>query len=530
MSLSIEQLRELGQKIATNPDAVYDLNPEQSIEVRKYLNPLGTVVSAKKCYANISLINWKEKYLRRLHLTTLVGYIYRTLEEYEPQEELERENARFAAACKGVDNYDAVKSEHESRTKLIKSTARGIIKKFLNRNFKYNPDNHLRSAHSENPSDPERKPKDEAIRNACAVADSAAAIEEKLASRPEATYKYLRSNLLTTYQTALEAMETLKATIGVILNPDIDREDKQGILLKKYKQLLDLVADMKKIAEPLAAADSLSAWKVDPPIDAFHQFDRYLTNHYEQLREVVQALYNEKSDFEFAAILYDLYKTPESAREYRIQHDAEFRADVLTIENGAVTLLGPFKENRQRIDYYNRNTEVMKRMMEQLESDHKLGKDLMEKQVKMQKRKNINEAGPDAPGLAAYAKTMNQVQELGAKKVLTREEQEDLANAKTQAQAIRDDYEIPDDAIQVDMFFPKSTDDGTVTLNKTKFYTQAEAPLHMQEGSQYIEQYQPVRGDSESLDTAYKTKMVTARNGQKMEIKVPVVEAPQSNT
>jgi hypothetical protein len=43
----------------------------------------------------------------------------------------------------------------------------------------------------------------------------------------------------------------------------------------------------------------------------------------------------------------------------------------------------------------------------------------------------------------------------------------------------------------------------------------------MQEGSQFNEQYQTKRGDGESMDTAYKTKIITGKNGQKMEIKVP---------
>lgn len=522
MSLTIEQLRELGRKIAEDPDELYELEPEQAIQMRKYWNPLGNVVTAKKCYVNMGIVNWRERYLRRLHTTALIGYLFRTLDEYEPTEELEKEKARFEKAMVNNKNIDKLTAEHNERVSLIKSTAQGIVRQFLNRNFNFNPDRHLRGSHSENKADPERKPKDEAIRELCVIADKANGIESKLQSKPDATYKYLRSNLLTTYQAAVEATSTLKATLGVILNPDLDREDKQGILLKKYKQLLDLTTDMKKIAEPLAAADTLSAWKVDPPADVFHQFDRYITNHYEQLREVVQALYNEKSDFEFAVVLYDSFKTPEAAREYRVQHENEFRTEVFTVENSAISLIGPFKENRQRVDFYNKNTEVMKRMMEQLEYDHKLGSDLMNKQVKAQKKKNIDEAGPDSPELAAYAKVMNTVAELGAKKVLTKEEAEALADARKQAKDIKEDYEIPDDAVKVDMFFPKNNADGTTSLEKTEFFTQAEKPTFMQDPSRMNEPYQPKREDSESINAAYKTKIIVGRNGQKKEIKVPI--------
>ena len=529
MSFTTEQLRELSKKLVENPESVNELEPEQSAEIRKFLNPLGAVIPAKKTYANMTLVNWRERYLRRLHMTGFVGYLGRVAKEFVPEKELERERKRYEKEVESVKSgdksqLDTLKSEHETRMKIITSTAQSFIEQFLNRNFDYNPDLHLRGSHSENPADPERKPKLEAIKEAIKTAESADSIEDKLNSKPDATYKYMRSHLLTTYQAALETMSTVKNAIAVLADAGNNTTaDAQGILLKKYKQLKDITTDMKKIVEPIAAADTLSAWKMDPPVDVFHQFDRYLTNHYEQLNEVVTALYNEKSDIEYAVILYDAFKTPEAAREYRVQHDAEFRTEVFTVENGAVTLLGPFKENRQRLDFYNKNTEVLKRMMEQLEADHKLGKDLMEKQVKAKKRKNIEEAGPDAPGLAAYAKSMNVVQELGAKKVLTQDEMKQLAEAKSTANAIKEDLEVPDDAIQMDVFYP----DANGNLAKTKFYTQAEAPLHLQEGSQYAEQYQPKRGDEESLDTAYRTKTVTSRTGQKMEIRVPASDTPQ---
>jgi hypothetical protein len=523
MSLSIEQLRELSSQITQNPDSIYDLDPEKAAAMRKYLHPLGNIISTKKSYVNLGIVNWREKYLRRLHMTALVGYLYRTLEEYEPDNEIAKEVNRFTEACKAAppDQHPMLKHEHDQRVALIKSTAKGIISQFLNRNFNYNPDKHLRAAHSDNKSDPDRRSKDQVIRETCGVEAAAQDIDHKLESKPEQTYKYLRSMLLTTYAAAQEATSALNNILGVILNPQINCDDKHGILFKKYKQLLDITADMQKIAKPMAQAGALDTWKIDPPVDVFHQFDRYLTNHYEQLRDVVDSLYNEKSDFEFGVILYDVFKTEEAAREYKIQHESEFRTEIVTIETGAVSLLGPFKENRQRVDFYNKHTEIMKRMMEQVEADHKLGKDLMEKQLRDAKKKNISEAGPDEPGLAEYTKAMRVVQELGAAgRILSKEDKDKLAEAVATAKAVKEDYEVPDDGIQVDMFFPEKTDSG-VTLKKTKFYTQAEAPLHLQEGSPFAGKYQPVRAPGESLDDAYTTKVIKGRNGKKMEVRVP---------
>ena len=56
-------------------------------------------------------------------------------------------------------------------------------------------------------------------------------------------------------------------------------------------------------------------------------------------------------------------------------------------------------------------------MMEQMELDHKLGKDLMEKSVKRNKQKNIAEAGMDSANLNKYMGIQNQIQQLGGKSV-----------------------------------------------------------------------------------------------------------------
>jgi hypothetical protein len=527
--ISPDELRNLGEKIATNPDSVYDLTPEQALALQKYLNPLGNVVHDKKTYANLSIINWREKDLRNITFTAIIGYIFRLMEEFSPEEEI---SAAVKKLNKSIESVNSEKisdelrrektkklnADHTEYVNLLTKTSRNIIRRFLNRHFNFNPDHHLRSAHTENKKDPERKDRAESIKNACKIAETASVIDQKLSSQPEKTYQYLRSNMLSAYQTTVEATTVVKAAISTLLDKEITPEDQQGILLKKYKQLSTISADMKKIATPLSIADTLECWKVEPPVDVFHQFNRYFVNHYEQLREVTTALYNEKIDFEYSVVFYNAFKTAEAAKEHRMQHENEFRMEVITIENSGVTMLGPFKENRGRVDFYNKNTEVMKRMMEQIEKDHTLGKDLMEKQVKKKKQQNISEAGPDDPGLKDYAKSINTIQELGAKKVLSRDEMEQLEKA----QLLKEDIEVPDDAIQVDMFFPKTNDEGELELGKTKFYTQAEAPLHLQEGSQYHAKYQSKRGDSESLTEAYKTKTLIGRDGTTKEIKVPV--------
>jgi hypothetical protein len=317
----------------------------------------------------------------------------------------------------------------------------------------------------------------------------------------------MKDNLLACHQCAVDTTAAIKSAVVALRDPGISTEDTQAILIKKYKQLQEQLIDLKKIVEPVIAADTLAAWKVEPPANLYHQFDRYLSNHYEQIREITSCVYAERPDIEFAVIYYGSFPTAEDAREHRIQHAGEFRMEPITIENAGVTLLGPFKENRDRIDFYSKNTEIMKQMMDQVEKDHKLGKDIMEKAVKIQKKKNIKEAGPDAPGIKEYIRCVNKVRELGAKDTMTKEERKEMEEAVSQAKVIKEDYEVPEDAIQTDVFY---NDGGK--MRRKKLYTQAEAPLHLQDGSPYVDSYQPVNKVG--------TKTIIGRDGKKHQITI----------
>lgn len=519
--LNLEQLREMARNISADPDSINNLDNEELNEIYKYLNPIGGIVSSKKLWVTMTLINWREKYMRKLQMTALVGYVFRLCDEYEPEEDIELANQIFTQESKGLSNEDLViqRNLHNVKNDLRRKTARQIVRRFLESNFNYNPDKHVKAAHSENPKDPERTPKDELVRNVCKVAAGAEAVEAKLQAKPEAVYQYMRSSLETTYQAAVEASAAIKSVLMVRLDPTIDAEDKESILFKKYVQLTELTEDLKKIVEPIAASESLYTLHVNPPTDVFHQFDRYFTNHFEQISKVVQSLYNEKPDVEYLCTIHNVAKTEDAAKNFRVQHADKFRNDVITIDNTASAFIGPYKENRQRIEFYNKNTEVMKRMIEQMEYDHKLGGDLMAKVVSNKKKKNIAEAGPDAPGLAQYSKSMNTVSELGAKKILSREDQEKLAEAKSTVTKIADDYEVPDNAIRVDMFIPKEVN-GVMVLEKSAFFSQAEKPTFMQDDSRMNEEYQPVNLPDAPLK--YKTQVITSKTGEKKEIRVAV--------
>jgi len=189
---------------------------------------------------------------------------------------------------------------------------------------------------------------------------------------------------------------------------------------------------------------------------------------------------------------------------------------------GGWTLLGDFKANRDKINFYNKHTDVLKRILDRHGEDKKIGQELMRNRVRQQKANNIAADGPDAPGLAEYASTNagRSVAALGAQRILSREDRLRLERTKgnlraakelevadqcqetirsltelAKERALRPDeerrfrdaqtdlvraqemLEVPEDSLAVDVWAPGA--DGV--LGKTQFYTKAEAPEYLRE-------------------------------------------------
>jgi hypothetical protein len=429
--LNREEIQRLTDEITKNPDTINELSDEQIVELHKSLNEHGFVETTDKSYANISIFNWRDAYMRRLITTAFVGFLYRRMGEYVPKsvELLEVEYSRKIA------EDSAALAERDKMIKNITDKTRSGVKKFLDSVFEFNPEEHLRAASTKELS---------------TIIDS---WRSKLEPKPEPAD-------LGGYQAALSAVETLRATLKVV------HGEAAAIISRKIRQLEETLS-LYGLAG--AYSDTEPAIRATP-VEVFYDFDRYLNNTYEQLREVTHQLYLERPDIEFSIIYHGSFDSPEAAREFRLKNEEVIKHDVLTIENHGITMLGPFNENRERAEFYNKNTVLLKGMMEQLERDQRLGKDLIEKRVKREKGKDIAKHGPDAPGLANYINAINTTKDLGAKKGLTPEEQEKLADAMRE----KEQYEVPDDAIQMDTFYVAEGENGP-EMRRSIAYTRAEA-------------------------------------------------------
>lgn len=147
-----------------------------------------------------------------------------------------------------------------------------------------------------------------------------------------------------------------------------------------------------------------------PPDDTFFRWQRYTDNNYEQLRQATDDIYCEKADLELNIVPMEVIDEadPEVAREkamafcrkYRNEFEAEVRVAQFRVNN----LLGSWQQNRERIEFYNENTEVIKRIIDQHKKDSKMGPQLMKDRVERKRDKKIKVAGENDKAFKDFRK------------------------------------------------------------------------------------------------------------------------------
>lgn len=428
---------------------------------------------------------------------------------------------------------DALRDECKRRSTEYKSTHIGCIRAFLDSIFLFNPDKHVRKAPAELPIDaislivPDAAPERPAGTAAEAPASEAGASEanakaadltvtresfaESTATLRAEVEKYqnvtptsssdgapaskvMRDIELATYESAETVYRQARVASGNIaqsyrlISEEMKQIQDSPMVVEKTRQRLNQLEDTRQLLQKCrtrvdGAADILGPYvaarsclevrnvlQIAPPADVFYHFGRYIDSHYEVLRILTNVIYQIAPGIENIVIYYDTFDELEKAKEYIRVHEAEFRADPKIIENGGVTILGPFRENRENVDFYNRNTEALRLMMEQVSRDHQLGKDLTKKKIVSAKRKNIREAGPDdAAGLERYIGARGIISQFGKKPSLSREEREQLIRAEQ----TRAELETPDGALAMRVLAPQLDEHGVpVDLTQSFFYAE----------------------------------------------------------
>lgn len=241
-----------------------------------------------------------------------------------------------------------------------------------------------------------------------------------------------------------------------------------------------------------------------PPSDTFFRWRFYHDANYDAIRKATEILYCDKIDLDAAINIYDRFETQEEAKEFVRKYQKDFKCDVFTSKIGAWSIIAPFKANREKTDIYNKDVEILEDLLKKREEDHKLGEDMLKNRVRKLKKNKKDDINLDE--LKMYKDTFNDLHKKGVKNLseeehrqmmrakenielsdlkarlsnleskgfdnLTPEESKEYKITKDQIEALEESIEIPDNAIQVNVY--ETAPDGS--FNKSKFYTKTETP------------------------------------------------------
>lgn len=443
----------------------------------------------------------------------------------------ERARHGLEAAAEIAKKHGEVRDYVEKDPTLVRTTheevpepvAKEVIGQFLRTWFEYDPDIHVRSANAASRDgrlDAHKAASPEDKREKMATGDARPFVSDL--DDPERLTLYAMNGSLSevpelvreAFEASVTSVRTRKAVKHILADPVL--RSALGPVLADT----ELPHVLRQCLAPIEGgekAETAAAVEVHPPADTFHRWGYYRDVNWEELRDAAEALYGFKIDLEEAIAPFEVFEgteaeAAEAYQKYKQMNADSLRTTLYSITFGRWNFAGPWKANRDRIDFYNKNTRIIQKILERHEEDKKLGMELMKKRVVKAKAKNIREAGPDAPGLAEYRavtggsdigekviddKTMTalikgkgsvaQMQELrdyekllGQKEALekkeklrplTKDEAEEYENLTKRVALAKEMLEVPDDAVQVDVF----QTDGTGFM-KSKFYTEAEEP------------------------------------------------------
>jgi hypothetical protein len=451
-----------------NDDDLASLPEEEVLNMRKKLNPYGRTIEGSDKYINFSMTQIHHEYWKKFIISAFVGYLNRMNDEWKVPEGVPVTPVyEFLDDSTKVDTppavlkkaYQPTIDDYEFNREWMNK--RLVVKEFLEEMFQFNPDEHVRSGYKPNRSDKSRKP----------INTPAGKLAVSHLKRTNTDFRAQESlheaveNNLTNDNTTDNTNDNTKSKTKKVKRTIIGKDGKKKVIMKTVVIDED-VMESNVVDSTLKISDNkdpnlpLNVREMLPPQDTFGRFKMYYTSNLEELREFVRDAYCEKPELELAINPYSVHDTPEDAETFKKKHKNEVIAEVFTAHFGKWNFFDSFKEQREHTNFYSDKTIVLEEIMKQLESDERLGQDLMKKRVEKAKAKNVVQTGPDAESFKKWRDQNNTIKNMGAEHI------GDMA-----------DDECPDDAVQVDVWRIAK---GGLEIVKDKFYSAAEAPTFVQ--------------------------------------------------
>lgn len=414
VNIDIEEFKnsinDIIKELEVNPEKINEMNSEQVLEIEKYLNPYNATIFGPERYTCISFTNLKEKYMQKLLTTALIGFTYQMADEYVI------DDYELKTTLDQNDFMDSVPNPDKNNEQHLKNLEYQYYEEFKKQLIDSKT----------NLTDEETKE------------ETKEEVEEYIPTDEEE----IELRILVNNRIEFELMDTLTFSNERFLKRKEElinqqSEEEKEVINRFLNKLFKYNPNTHTTSvhnpdneDPERQVDPKNTFtSVIPPNDTYGRFTYYYDVNYEQLRQAVQYLYNDKPDTEVAINIYDSFDTIEECNEYIEKNQENVICNILNLTNYKWNLLGSFKQNRERISFYNNNTKILENIMKQQEEDAKMGKVLLDARVRKKKIKNIKEYGKDHPSFLKYKNanpndlslSANQV-EIGEDKVIVTEE------------------------------------------------------------------------------------------------------------
>ncbi len=444
----MEDIENLVKELETNPDFVNNLTEQQLEDIERKLNPYGSTIYGDEKYTCISFTNLREKYMTKLLTTALVGFTYQMSKEhkvdtYELKGKFIVDEEQFKKTRSHPD---------KNNTTLINNIKEQAYNEYILENTK------------------EDETEEETVCCMTKAREHAEQIVNDMFKDEE--YIDLEEKAMTEEQNCnLQASEE-KEVINRFLNKLFKYDPELHATNAFNQKMVNSDVERKNITP-----GENEVWN-QVPNDTYNRFQMYYDVNYEMLRKAVMFLYAEKPDIEVAINVFESFDSLEQAKDYVEKNKTKVVTNIYTLTNNKWNLLGSFKENRQRMDFYNKNTVILENILKQQEEDAKVGKELLKKRVKKVKTKNVKTYGKDDPNFQIYKQqNLDGVYDTTITKIVENEDESLTVEREMEVSehgAMVDSDGVPEDALEIKV---TTVNAKTGNVGTSRIFTKAEAPV-----------------------------------------------------
>lgn len=398
------------KQLKSNPELINDLNDEEINILYQFRNPyvkkLPLGDKNDNVYNCISFTNSPDKWYEKLHTTTMVGFLYRRLHEYEIEEDDIKttiDNKQFLEEHipNTKDNFDIYKQKHYTDIKYQ------VIKE------KY--DIVLNSRETTEEVTSEEMDKDNNVIHAYELTlDELVELDHKLNDYVQDNYykpiiklnREKRSNYIDALikNQSDEEKVIIERFLNSIFNFNPDKHVRQSYKFEpnenKYENYKEnvLTPINKEIKEDLE-----NIKKHIPSDNVFYNYNQYYEHSYEIMRVATENIYKLSPLIELAFNIYAQYNSPEECKEFVEKYQHLVKNDISIVQNNSWRLvLNGFAENKKVNEIVDKQNIFLQNMLKQHEKDTKIKEEILNKQVEVKKIKNIKRMGKKDNAMKNY--------------------------------------------------------------------------------------------------------------------------------